>query len=125
MAPRSLLSCPLKNGLTLLCIDQSKKIAADRWYVCVKIQITIPVEKKWFRNHPVDLETFQTISRTLGKDVFFEQKKERNFIRADAKAQVVRDICDRAEEIGKKYMGKDDFAAKYILKAFADQHRNR
>ena len=125
MTTRPLLSCPLKNGLTLLCIDQSKQIAADRWYVCVIVQITIPVEKKWFTNHPVDQETFQNISRTLGKEIIFKQKKERNFISADAKGPVVRAVCERAEEIGKKYMVKDDFAAKYILKVFADQNRSR
>lgn len=125
MTTRPLLSCPLKNGLTLLCIDQSKPIAADRWYICVDVQITIPVEKKWFSNHPVDQETFQKISRTLGKEIIFKQKKERNFISADEKGPAVRAICERAEEIGKKYMAKDDFAAKYILKVFADQQRSR
>jgi hypothetical protein len=125
MTPRPLLSCPLKNGLTLLCIDRSKQLAADRWYVCVDVQITIPVEKKWFSNHPVDQELFQKISRTLGKEIIFKQKKERNFIGADAKESAVRAICERVEEIGKKYMAKDDFAAKYILKVFADQQRSR
>jgi hypothetical protein len=73
----------------------------------------------------VDQETFQNISRTLGKEIIFKQKKERNFIGAEAKVSAVRDICERAEEIGKKYMAKDDFAAKYILKVFTDLQRSR
>jgi hypothetical protein len=125
MAPRPLLSCPLKNGLTLFCLDQSKKIALDRWYICVRVQITIPVIMKWFDNHPVDRETFRKISRQLGKEIVFQQKKERHFVSDDVKIQVIKEICDSAEEMGLKYFCHDDFAAKYILKVYTDQHRSR
>lgn len=120
-----LLSCPLKNGLTLLCLDQSKKIAGDRWYVCVLVQITIPVEKRWFHNQPVEQETFQQISRELGKEVVFQQKKERNFVSDDVKGQIIKEICDNVADMGVKYFSHDDFAAKYILKVFAGHHRHR
>jgi hypothetical protein len=124
METSPLLSCQLKNGLTLLCLDKSKKIAGDRWYICINVRITIPVNTKWFGNHTVDHETFQKISRELGKEVVFQQKKERHFISDDVKTQVVKEICESTEKMGMKYFGHDDFAAKYILKVFADQHRH-
>ena len=124
MSPHPLFSCQLKNGLTLLCWDQSKKIAADRWYVCVMVKITIPVEKKWFGNHPVDEKKFGEIRSDLGDAVVFQQKKERHFISDDKKDQIVKEICNTTEETGMKYLGHDDFAAKYILKVFDErQHR--
>lgn len=116
-------SCELKNGLTLLCLDQSKKIAGDRWYICVTIHIDIPVDKVWFTNQLVDDKKFQQISRTLGKQVVFEQKKERNFVSADLKDQMVKDFSRRAEELAAQYFSHPDFAAKYILKVYADQQR--
>lgn len=125
MESSPLLSSPLKNGLTLLCMDQSKKIAADRWYICIQVQITIPVKRKWFVNHPVDQETFRNICQRLGKYIIFKQKKERHFISDEEKKQIVQEICNRAEEMGRKYFCHDDFAAKYILKVFADQHHLR
>jgi len=118
-------SFSLNNGLTLLCVDQSKKIAADRWHVCVKIHVTIPVEKKWFDNNPVDEEKFRQIKGALGEAVVFQQKKERHFISDSNKAQIVNDIWDNAVNVGMKYLSRDDFAAKYILKVFADQQGNR
>lgn len=125
MPTHTVSSCQLKNGLTLLCLDQSRKIASDRWYICVRVRITIPVEKKWFANHPVDGQKFGKIRDALGKEVVFQQKKERNFVSDDQKERIVTAICDRAVETGMKYLGRDDFAARYILKVYADQQRSR
>jgi hypothetical protein len=125
MSSGPLLSINLKNGLTLLGWDQSKKITADHWHVCVMVEITIPVEEKWFGDNPMDEETFKQIKDELGDAVVFQQKRERPFIRVDQKDKWVNEICRTAEETGVKYLGRDDFAAKYILKAFTDQQRRR
>lgn len=123
MSTHPLLSCKLKTGLTLLGWDQSKKTTADRWTVCVMVEMTIPVESKWFVNKPVDDEKFRRIRSELGESVVFQQKRERRFIRADQKDQLVKEMSDSVVETGLKYLGHDDFAAKYILKVFADQQR--
>ncbi len=125
MSTRPILSCQLKNGLSLMCLDKSKKITADRWYICIWVQVSIPVEKKWFGNIPVDEEKFQRIVSVLDKIVIFTQKRDRNFVSDDQKEQIVKSICDRATEMGMKYIGNDDFPAKYILKVFADQQCHR
>lgn len=125
MSTHPLLSCNLKNGLTLLGWDQSKKTTADRWTVCVMVEMTIPVESKWFVNNPVDDEKFRRIRSELGESVVFQQKRERQFIRADQKDHLVKEMSDSVVETGLKYLGHDDFAAKYILKVFADQQRRR
>jgi len=125
MSTHPLLSCNLKNGLTLLGWDQSKKTTADRWTVCVMVEMTIPVEIKWFANNPVDDEKFRRIRSELGESVVFQQKRERQFIRADQKDHLVKEMSDSVVETGLKYLGHDDFAAKYILKVFADQQRRR
>ena len=123
MSPHPILSYQLKNGLSLQCLDQSKKIAADRWHVCIWVQMSIPVERKWFVNTPVDEATFQQIGSVLGQEVTLKLKKERHFIADDHKEQIVKEICDSAVEMGKQYFTHEDFAAKYILKVFADQQR--
>jgi hypothetical protein len=125
MTIHPLLSDALKNGLHLECLDHSKKIAADRWYVCVWVQIAIPVEKKWFVGISVDAEKFQQIHHALGKTVIFRQKNERNFVSDDQKERIVQDICDRVAQVGMKYFSHDDFAAKYILKCFKDRQNRR
>ena len=125
MSAQPLSSCELKNGLSLYCLDQSRKIAADRWYVCVGVEIAIPVKKKWFQTNDMDEEKFQQIASVLGKEVIFSQKRERNFISDDVKSKVVGEICRNAIEMAKKDCSSDAFAAQYILKAFADRQHHR
>jgi hypothetical protein len=114
------LSCALKNGLSLDCIDQSRKIAADRWFISISIQIVIPVEKKWFPDGSIDDATFQKMVGVLGNEVVFKQKKERHFVSDDMKARIVGDICENAMQTGRQYCGSDVFPARYILKKFAE-----
>jgi hypothetical protein len=118
-----LASHELKNGLTLVFVDKSKKIAADRWYIHIRVEIRIPVQKKWFAKDPIDDGQFKAILDTLGEEVVFSQKKERNFIGEDAKDQIVKEICDRALQTGLTYCASDTFAARTILKVFRDKKR--
>ena len=94
-------------------------------HVCVKINVTIPVEKKWFDNNPVDDEKFRQIKVALGEAVVFQKKIERHFISDGKKAQILKEIWDNAMDMGMKYLSRDDFAAKYILKVFGDHQGSR
>ena len=123
MVTTPISSHALKNGLTLRFLDESKKIAGDRWYVCVQVSIKIPVEKKWFADYPMDDAQFNQITRVLGNEVVFRQKKERNFISDEVKTQVVNEIRESTMETGLTYFGSDAFAAKFILKAYADRRK--
>ncbi len=114
----------LDNGLDLVFLDQSRQIAADRWYVCITVQISIPVEKKWFRQGAVDDLKFQDMLHVLGNTVFFEQKKDRNFVSADEKDNLIKEICKNTLETTRHYFARDDFAAKTILKQYTEKHRH-
>jgi hypothetical protein len=85
MKTRPLLSCQLKNGLTLLCIDQSKKLPLIAGTSALNVQITIPVEKKWFSNHPRGSGNVPKDQPCVGKKLFFSRKKKDNFISDDVK----------------------------------------
>ena len=118
MTTKELTTLNLKNGLVLQCIDQSRQIAVDRWYICVSVEVAIPVEKKWFDSHPLDEGMFKRIKSALGEEVVFRQKKERNFVSEGQKEEVLKSICDGAVEMGKSYLGSQNFASKFILKEF-------
>lgn len=125
MSARSIASCSLKNGLSLICQDQSKKIAADRWYICVWVKIFIPVKIKWFKNQPMDEKKFQQIATALGPEILFSQKRERNFISDELKDSIIQELCENAMVMGTQYCGSRDFAAKAILKEFANHRQGR
>ncbi len=117
------LSCELQNGLSLSCIDQSKKIAADRWLISILVQIAIPIEKKWFMDGSIDDATFRKMVGVLGNEVVFNQIRERHFVGDDVKDRIVRDICETAMRTGRQYLGSDLFPAKYILQQFAQRSK--
>jgi len=120
-----LASHELKNGLTLEFLDKSKKIAADRWYIHIRVEIRIPVQKKWFAKDSIDDGQFRAILNALGEEVVFSQKKERNFVSEKVKDQIVEEICDQALQIGHTYCASDTFAARTILKSFRDKTRSQ
>jgi hypothetical protein len=103
----------------LQCLDQSRKIAADRWFIRIVLRIGIPVEKKWFEeNAAVDRVPFQKIRQCLGNDVVFEQVRERNFVSQEEKDAVSREICNRSVGIAATYCGRMDFPGRYILQCY-------
>ncbi len=111
----------LKNGLTLNILDESKKIAADRYYVAVNIRIEVPVEKKWFKENEIDDQTLQQYRTLMGDVVLFEQKKERNFVEDSKKEDVVKSLCKSVTDHTVKYFNHKDFAKKLIIKKANDQ----
>jgi hypothetical protein len=121
MNNKPIFTHPLKNGLILVCRDLSKKIAADRWYIAIQIEIAIPVEKKWLNGLSLDEGTKNRICDTLGKEVVYLQKKERNFISDDVKKNVLREICENIRSIGETYFSHEKFPGKYMLKRFTDK----
>jgi hypothetical protein len=114
----------LDNGLDLTFLDQSRQIAKDRWYVCIAVQMNIPIEKKWFDPHLVDGLKFQDIRHVLGDTILFKQKKDRNFVSATQKDDVVKEIFDNTVDTTKRYLGLDVFPAKYILKKYTEKMRH-
>ena len=114
----------MKNGLVLKFVDESKKIAADRWYVRIRVTIDVPVDKKWFSDETMVDVNFDQVAKGLGDVVVFSQKKERNFVSDDKKEQVVRDVCARTLETGQAYLGSASFPAKFILKSFSERQTN-
>lgn len=123
MSATPISSHELKNGLVLIFMDESKKIAGDRWYVRVGVSIEIPVDKRWFADGSMDDVRFNQIAEALGEKVVFSQKKERNFVSDDTKEQLIQDICKQTREMGQAYMGSDSFAAKFILKSYAERQQ--
>ncbi len=111
----------LKNGLTLEFIDNSRKIAGDRYRVELKTRIAVPVEKGWFTDTDPAAPSLAEITNKVGDTVFFEQKKERNFVDEGEKEAVLNDIIEVAEDFGIRYLGHPDFPQKLILKRYNDE----
>jgi hypothetical protein len=116
--PRLLARHPLDNELTLELWDYSRPIAGDRWFVCLAAQITVPVGGEAL---PPELKACAAeVVGALGEEIIFSSREERNFIAASEAPALLLDMQDRILALAPGYFGRADFAARFILKKFAE-----
>ena len=125
MSSDPIASCLLKNGLTLVCIDRSKKMVADRWHIRIIVDICIPVDEKWFDQGDIDSTSFEHIVRVLGPEITFRRTKERFFVCDEQRSIIIKEICDGVISMGIEYCASATFASKYILKAYHQRLQRR
>ncbi|RKX20377.1 MAG: hypothetical protein DRP51_05810 [Candidatus Zixiibacteriota bacterium] len=121
MQDNAIKKIALKNGLTLEFIDNSRKIAGDRYVVVLKTRIEVPVSNSWFSERDASIPSIEDITKKVGDTVFFEQKKERNFVDENEKEAVLNNIIEVAEDFGIRYLGHPDFPKKLILKKYNEK----
>ena len=107
----------LKNGLKLEIFDASRKIAGDRYQIVMSARIEIDVAEAMASPACAELD-HKAVAGALGPRVVFEQKGERNFVDEKEKEAVFKSLCDACLENAGKYFAHDDFAAKYVLRAY-------
>jgi len=119
MTPEKLFSRhPLDNGLTLEFWDLSRPMIGDRWIVVLEARLAIPVGAATL---PPDLMGQEAeISRTLGPEVVFSQRDERNFIAAEDLPATLKEIEARLLTLAPSYFGHQEFAGRFIRKRFAE-----
>lgn len=109
----------LKNGLELEVLDGSRKIAGDRWQVVLTFRIDIPVKDFSAADcRQVGVDAAEILA-SVGEKVSFEQKRERNFVAADRKDDVLKDLYDTFADSSLAYVSNPDFPKRCILR----QHR--
>ena len=115
LIPRHLL----KNGLTLEFWDYSRPIAGDRWFVLLEVRIAIPIK---LDNLPPELRgQADQVKKTLGDEIIFSQKTERNFIAALEAPKILQDMQASFLNMALRYFGHPDFAARFIRGKFAQK----
>jgi len=116
MKKKCIQTIDLENGLQLNIFDNSKKIAGDRFYVCVIVSVEVEVNKKWFDNKEIDDDRLSYFKKLIGTTALFEKKKERNFIDARKKDQTVEYLRKSIVNTIAGYLAHKDFPKKLILK---------
>ena len=101
---------PLPNGLQVEFIDFSRKVAGDRWLVGFKARIPIKVVENDFEPFENSAHVMERFFSEKGDTVFFEIKRERNFIDEKKKDEVLSDLLSKLKSHMLEYMGHSDFA---------------
>ena len=108
----------LDNGLTLEFWDLSRPMVGDRWIITLELRIAIPINSA---NLPPDLQAQEAeIIRSLGNEIIFSQRDERNFIDAREFEATLKEMTDRFLSLAPAYFGHPEFAGRLIRKRFAE-----
>ncbi|HFQ81923.1 MAG TPA: hypothetical protein ENK33_11205 [Desulfobacterales bacterium] len=110
----------LPNGLTLTYIDESKKIAEDRWQIKIRSVASLPLnETMRAALHELSPEEQEFIHNELADVLRYEQIWERQFVDHDLKEQVIAEELERSTKLF-PYLGQADFAAKLFKQRLSE-----
>jgi len=102
----------LPNNLVLEFHDYSRLVAGDRWLVGLLARIPIEISEEDFAGRPGEL--YKDFSEEHGTVIYFELKKERNFIDEKEKDQVFNQMLNELKEYALFYMGHKSFAEGFM-----------
>ena len=102
----------LPNNLVLEFYDYSRIVAGDRWLVGLLTRIPIEISEEDFAGRPREL--YKDFLEEHGTVIYFELKKERNFIDERRKDQVLNQMLNELKEYALSYMGHKSFAKGFI-----------
>ena len=111
----------LDNHLTVILMDQSKKISEDAYRVAMAAQMDIPVEKSLLIDTTLAEVAFEKVVNKLGDQVRFEYRVERNFIMEKDKDTVLQNLVDTFTKNMIGYLSKESFPGKFIVKQYNDK----
>ena len=114
----------LSNNLVLEFHDYSRLVAGDRWLVGLLARIPIEIGEEDFADRPQEL--YKDFLKKQGPVIFFELKKERNFIDEKEKDRVFSQMLNELKEYALSYMGHKSFAKGYIrrqIQAFEERQK--
>lgn len=121
MKAKLIKSIDLENDMKLNLYDASIKLAGDRWLVSLIVRMEIPVKKVLIHDAVQSMEQVGEIEKVLGKNIRFEQKRERIFIDGDVKEAVFRELCDNFLTNTVQYLSKKEFPKQYVLKKYREK----
>ena len=114
----------LPNNLVLEFYDYSRIVAGDRWLVGLLARIPIEISEEDFANRPKEL--YKDFLKEQGTVIYFDLKKERNFIDEKEKDQVFNQMLNELKEYALSYMGHKSFAKGFIkrqIQAFEERQK--
>ncbi len=111
----------LENNHILEIRDESRKIGEDAYVVIMGARMEIRVQQTLFAVKEVSDTQFADIRQTLGDNIFYEYKSERNMIMAKDKDQVFDAIVDTFLTNMVPYISKPIFPEKKVLKEYREK----
>jgi len=112
LSSRIIEKIDLPNDLVLEIYDYSRLVAGDRWLVGLLARIPIKISEKNFADKYPGL--YKDFLKDQGPEIYFELKKEKNFVDEKEKDQIFDQMLNELKEYALHYMGHESFAKRFI-----------
>lgn len=109
----------MDNGAQLKIIDQSRKIAGDRWFVKVSCQAIVPVTDKLYPTQEDHL-LLQKIKDAMGHEMTFVIDKERIFVAEEDKEEVLNLLVAQINENMLAYLQSEALPSRLFGKRYEE-----
>lgn len=111
----------LGNGVALTITEQSRVIAADRWYVKVVGVVSLPLTAAaWAEIEEVDPALRARVRRHLGEVLEHRLVKDRNFVDGAVKEAVVKELVAQLLETVGGYLEVEAFPARLLASKYRE-----
>lgn len=124
MTSKPLTTLALDNQLTLVLLDASRKMAADRWQIELVLRIDVPVSESCFNAESPPPASQSELVAVLGETTRFEYRDRRSFVDAGEKAAVLDQMQADLLAMAPRYYGHPNFAARFIFKMYMQKRKS-
>ncbi len=109
----------LTNGLKLEVWDFSLKIAGDRRQVALVCRIEVDLDHDFTPKNDQDRMAVNELTAVVGPTLNYIFRNERNFIAADRKDSIWREMLETFKKDSLAYLSHPLFAYRLVLSSFA------
>jgi hypothetical protein len=115
----------LPNNLELKIYDRSKKLAGDRWYVEVMIEIPVSLTSEILEKLTSDRSLAEQFAREKGNPFAYRHSKARHFIDENEKEKTFQELKEDFLKTNWTYLSSPRFAFSAVAKAFKEWDERR
>ncbi len=116
-----LLEKKLGNGVAFTIIEQSRVIAADRWYVKVVGVVALPLTDAAYAGiAEEDSALLAMVQRHLGETLEHRLVRDRNFVDGAVKDEVVKELVTQLLETVGAYLEVEAFPARLLASKYRE-----
>ena len=110
----------LANGVTITYVNESKRLAGDRWLVKLRCRATIALQG-WMRDALVGEEPLTVFCREcLAEGLIHEMVMERNFIDQTENERLLTEMISELDKSVLGYMARETFVRQLFTRKLAE-----
>ena len=111
----------LENGATVTVTDQSRVMAGDRWLIKVECAAQMPIADDFYAAYASeDAKLLDAIKEKMGGFLTFAVTKERIFVDAAEKDEVLKGLEEQVSSNMLGYLNNPNFPEKLFAKRFVE-----